>query len=264
ACCQFDPKWGDVEGNMNKASSLLREYKEGDIDILILPEMAFTGYVFNSIEEIMPYLEDSEKGPTVKWAKEQETIAIRLKCFVIVGYPQKKDQFNYNSICCVNSNGEVILTYQKSFLYETDENWATEGSGFISTHINGLGKVGFGICMDLNPYKFKANFYDYEFANYHLNQDTEIILCSMAWLKSKEDNDMNNYSIANTVKYWASRLLPLMKTKKHVIFVACNRTGSERGSEFAGLSCVMDISNEKIFILDTMKSNTIGVMIVEI
>lgn len=86
--------------------------------------------------------------------------AIRLECFVIVGYPQKTgkveanldigrktqkveaiDQHNYNSICCVDPKGRLIHTYQKAFLYETDENWAAEGPGFVSTHIHGLGKV---------------------------------------------------------------------------------------------------------------------------
>ncbi|KAI9480258.1 MAG: hypothetical protein EXX96DRAFT_594629 [Benjaminiella poitrasii] len=177
--------------------------------------MAFTGYVFKNIAEVEPYLEDSETGPSIVWAKKQE-------------------ECNYNSICCVDPNGEV----------------------------------GFGICMDLNPYKFKANFYDYEFAKYHLEQNTEIILCSMAWLKNKEDIYNTNHKVSNTVKYWAARLLPLHRdvkyTKRHTIFVGCNRTGLERGSEFAGLSCVMDISYENILILDNMKSDTIGVMVVEV
>lgn len=117
--------------------------------------------------------------------------------------------------------------------------------------------------MDINPYQFKANFYDCEFANYHLEQNTDIILCSMAWLKSKEPEVG---SIQNTIKYWATRLLPLHRDAeegKHTIFVACNRLGNERGSEFAGASCVLDISDENIIILDSMKRDT-GVMIVDI
>ncbi|KAG2192819.1 hypothetical protein INT46_000979, partial [Mucor plumbeus] len=120
--------------------------------------------------------------------------------------------------------------------------------------------VGFGICMDLNPYKFKSNFDACEFANYHLDENTDIILCSMAWLKSK--NDLVN----STIQYWATRLLPLYhkaKSGKHTIFVACNRIGSERGSEFAGASCVLDISNENIIIVDYLKHNA-SVLLVEI
>lgn len=60
ACCQFDPKWCNVKENMKNADELLEMYKKrenkssllvliinrykpNDIDILILPEMTFTG-----------------------------------------------------------------------------------------------------------------------------------------------------------------------------------------------------------------------------
>jgi protein N-terminal amidase len=115
--------------------------------------------------------------------------------------------------------------------------------------------------MDINPYKFKSSFYDYEFANYHVEQNTDIILCSMAWLKSKEGSEMS------TIRYWATRLLPLhenVKEDKHTLFVACNRTGLEKESEFAGASCILDISDENIVILNYMNSDNTGIMVVEL
>jgi predicted amidohydrolase len=39
----------------------------------------------------------------------------------------------------VNPEGKVISTYQKTFLYETDENWAIEGPGFVSFQVHELG-----------------------------------------------------------------------------------------------------------------------------
>jgi protein N-terminal amidase len=69
--------------------------------------------------------------------------AKRLRCFVIVGYPQKAETCNYNSICFVNPEGKLVKTYQKAYLYETDETWAEEGPGFASFHVEGLGKVRF-------------------------------------------------------------------------------------------------------------------------
>ncbi|KAI8364997.1 carbon-nitrogen hydrolase [Choanephora cucurbitarum] len=164
----------------------------------------------------------------------------------MVGYPQRGKEHDFNSICFINPQGERVLTYQKSFLYETDESWASEGPGFVSTKIEGLGQVGFGICMDLNPYQFKASFYQFEFANYHLQHQTDLILCSMAWLKGSEED--------STVQYWASRLLPLCSKTNPTLFVVCNRTGSERGSEFAGSSCVLNIYEEKFKLLGQLKS----------
>lgn len=69
-------------------------------------------------------------------------IAKRLECFVVVGYPEIEGENRYyNSLCCVNPQGDVVATYRKTFLYTTDENWAMEGPGFQSQLIPGLGKV---------------------------------------------------------------------------------------------------------------------------
>lgn len=39
--------------------------------------MAFTGYVFNSLDEIMPFLEDKDSGPSVQWAKKQGKVRLQ-------------------------------------------------------------------------------------------------------------------------------------------------------------------------------------------
>lgn len=268
ASCQFDPQWGDVEGNMKTCDRLLESYTSDDIDVLILPEMAFSGYVFHSKEEIEPYLEDAETGPTVQWAKKQ---ALRLKSYVVVGYPQKFDEStNYNSLCFVDPKGNLIATYQKSFLYETDENWAEEGPGFVSMDVKG-NQVGLGICMDINPKQFKADFYSREFASFHLDRDTELILFPMAWLKSKdvdenEDNPRSFHTSAafSTMRYWIARLSPLCGTsnkQQSVVFACCNRIGKERGSEFAGNSCVLRFNDTSIEVLNYLSADAADVLL---
>lgn len=86
------------------------------------------------------------------WAR---TTALKYSCVVIVGYPEKvaaKDgeptlPENYNSAIIVNSDGETIANYRKTFLYCSDEAWASEGrDGFFSSQIYGLGNVAIGIC----------------------------------------------------------------------------------------------------------------------
>jgi protein N-terminal amidase len=118
--------------------------------------------------------------------------------------------------------------------------------------------------MDINPYKFKTDFRSCEFANFHLKENTNIILCSMAWLKSETDS--TDSSVRSTIRYWATRLLPLYSEAqggRHTIFVACNRTGVERGVEFAGGSCVLDITSEHISVLKRIKHDS-KVMTVQI
>ena len=43
ACLQFDSRISNVKGNIEKADSLLEKTAAGDLDLLVLPELAFTG-----------------------------------------------------------------------------------------------------------------------------------------------------------------------------------------------------------------------------
>ncbi|KAG0266237.1 Carbon-nitrogen hydrolase [Mortierella polycephala] len=190
-CLQIEPVLGEVQRNIDHATEMISKLMPNDVDVLVLPEMAFTGYVFASKDHIRPYLEDAETGVSVQWAKMQ---AMRLNAHVQVGYPERRvvntqDQAQekfYNSVCFVSPEGKVLATYAKHFLYYTDEVWAEGGPAFQSIPVKGLGQVGFGICMDVNPYQFKAPFTDFEFSNFHRAQKTDLLLCSMAWNKGEE------------------------------------------------------------------------------
>lgn len=42
-CLQFAPQVGDVDNNLNRADAVLSKANPEDLDILVLPEMAFSG-----------------------------------------------------------------------------------------------------------------------------------------------------------------------------------------------------------------------------
>jgi protein N-terminal amidase len=111
-----------------------------------------TGYNFRSLQHITPFLEPTTSGITSLWAR---TTALKYNCVVTVGYPEKVDitpkwpasPEYYNSAVIVNSEGQTIANYRKSFLYYTDETWALEGpDGFYDGYIEGLGNTAMGIC----------------------------------------------------------------------------------------------------------------------
>lgn len=43
ACLQFAPQVGDVDNNLNRADAVLSRANPEDLDLLVLPELAFTG-----------------------------------------------------------------------------------------------------------------------------------------------------------------------------------------------------------------------------
>ncbi|KAL4890365.1 carbon-nitrogen hydrolase [Aspergillus ambiguus] len=294
ATLQFAPKLGDIEGNIRRANELLQNGNRSNgldtlkPEILVLPELALTvGYNFPTLEAIKPYLEPAGQGPSATWARET---ARKYHCKVCVGYPEVErarpgcdevgsggEETCYNSLLVVDERGEVLLNYRKTFLYYTDETWAAEGDAGRSFYELTFGPAAapvktiatsFGICMDINPYRFEAPFTAWEFAHRVLDSQTQLVVLSMAWLTllSREELDLlAERPDMDTFNYWIQRFLPLVRKKmrhlvdadvdgvggvesgKQVIIVFANRAGEEAGVEganaarYAGTSTILAI-----------------------
>ncbi|RSL91048.1 hypothetical protein CDV31_015547 [Fusarium ambrosium] len=255
-CLQFAPQVGDVNNNLNRADAVLSRANPEDLDLLVLPELAFSGYNFKSLQDITPFLEPSGSGITSLWAR---TIALKYNCTVTVGYPEKVDVSPkwptgpeyYNSLIVVNGDGETIANYRKSFLYYTDETWALEGKGFYDGYIPGLGNTSIGICMDINPYKFEAPWHAFEFAFHVLEVESNLVIISMAWMTREEPRlftRMPNEPDMETLTYWVTRLEPLIRSdnEDEIIVVFCNRSGNEDEAMYAGTSAVIGIHEGEV------------------
>ncbi|KAH6715418.1 carbon-nitrogen hydrolase [Leptodontidium sp. MPI-SDFR-AT-0119] len=253
-CLQFAPQVGDVDNNLNRADAVLSRSNPQNLDLLVLPELAFTGYNFKSLQHISPYLEPTTAGITSLWAR---TTALKYDCVVTAGYPEKVDisprwpasPEYYNSAITVNAGGETIANYRKSFLYYTDETWALEGpDGFYDGAIEGLGNVAMGIC---NPYKFEAPWSAWEFAYHILHKQANLVIISMAWLtredarafsRTPKEPDME------TLSYWIARFEPLIRAENddEIIVVLANRCGTEDDAVYAGTSAVLGIQSGEV------------------
>jgi protein N-terminal amidase len=251
ATIQLDSKIRNVDHNIATADRILTSTPPSpDLDLLVLPELAFTGYNYPSHESIKPYLEPTTAGITTQWAI---STAKRLNCHVIAGYPEISTDIDdtiipssnlspadpvykcYNSTVTISPTGSILANYRKSFLYYTDESWAAEGdTGFFCGDLGSLGKVSLGICMDINPYQFEAPWNKYEFATSAVTGGAKLIVMSMAWLTSlpKEEMEVEPEQPAlETVSYWLQRFEPLVEASRNseedVVVVFCNRVGNE-------------------------------------
>jgi protein N-terminal amidase len=305
ATLQLDSKIRNVEHNIATADAILSSSPPpADLDLLVLPELAFTGYNYPSYESIKPYLEPTTSGVTTQWAI---STAKRLGCHVIAGYPEISTDIGatrntstndsspgpsykrYNSTVTVSPAGEILANYRKSFLYYTDESWAAEGpTGFFCDTLGSLGKVGLGICMDINPYQFEAPWEKYEFATNVVDQSAKLVVMSMAWLTSLPVEEMKlqpGQPALETVSYWLQRFSPLVEASKasgeDITVIFCNRVGNEKNEttelvtkagqviplgesvSYAGSSCVMLFSGGEVSILDMMGKGEEGLLVVD-
>ncbi|KAL7913772.1 carbon-nitrogen hydrolase [Trichoderma velutinum] len=276
ACLQFAPQVADVENNLSKADEVLDQADSDDLDLdlLVLPELAFTGYNFKSLAHISPHLEESSTGISSLWARNT---ALKHDCTVVVGYPEKVDptlnwptdpQY-YNSAIAVNGEGETVANYRKSHLYYTDETWALEGShGFFGGRLPGLGRAAMGICMDLNPYKFEAPWNRFEFGQHVLDSGARLVIVSMAWLTNENPQEFTSTPLepdSMTLLYWVSRLEPLIRAESNqeVIVVFANRCGTEGEATYAGTSAVVGIQSGEIWVYGIMGRGETGLLVVD-
>ncbi|BEI81389.1 hypothetical protein CcaverHIS002_0205490 [Cutaneotrichosporon cavernicola] len=240
SCVQFDVKLGRVEENAAKVEAMTARLAPGSVDLLVLPEMALSGYMFASPAAIAPYLEAPKTGPTARLAT---ALAARLHCYVVAGYPE------------VIPGAKITKEVEAEAL----------GVGYNSAVLAGpegpLGRVGLGICMDLNPRDFIAPWNAFELATFAVDNGVDVLVVPMNWLDpAEQDHDSDSDEddgLASNLNYWAARLAPLHDPTpryseggavepaagKDVVFVAANRVGKEEGTTFVGTSCVMSISS---------------------
>ncbi|KAH6636828.1 carbon-nitrogen hydrolase [Chaetomium tenue] len=277
ACLQFDSQVGDVDDNLNRADAVLDKIDPEDLDsldLLVLPELAFSGYNFKSLQHIAPCLEEAGSGITSLWA---QTTALKHDCTVVVGYPEKVDVSAnwpaspeyYNSALAINGDGDTVGNYRKSFLFYTDETWALEGgNGFFKGEIAGLGNVALGIGTDLNPYKLEAPWDAFEFGFHVSKAQANVVIVSMAW-QTHQDPDVFGANPAEpdieTLVYWVQRLEPLIRADKEeeVIVVFCNRAGSETEATYTGTSAVIGIKRGEVFVYGVLGRGVDDLLIVD-
>ncbi|KAH6626087.1 carbon-nitrogen hydrolase, partial [Chaetomium sp. MPI-SDFR-AT-0129] len=264
ACLQFAPKVGDVSNNIARAEDVLAHADPADLknlDLLILPEMAFSGYNFKSAEHIAPYLEPTGAGVSSQWAR---TMARKHGCTVAVGYPEKAETGDegepecYNSVVVVDSDGKQLVNYSKSFLYYTDDTWACEGKGFYGGKLGSLGQAAVGICKNPtntpSPYKFEAPWDAYEFALHVQRVGANLVLLSTAWLTNDDQSTFLapplHHPDLNTLLYWVRRLDPVIAadSPEEIIVVFANRCGTEDEATYAGTSTVLGIKGGEVWV----------------
>ncbi|CAN6615483.1 hypothetical protein TRVA0_006S01464 [Trichomonascus vanleenenianus] len=278
AVVQLDPRIGQLRANIERATRLVQRITQ-PVDLVVLPEFALTGYNFQSRAEISPFLETphaTPANPSVQWASQ---VSKQLNCHTVVGYPEKHDEKTiYNSAVVTLPDGAVAYNYRKAFLYDTDVRFGcsespctgaitSRGDPFPIVELATLHdlRVQLGICMDLNPYQFKAPFDAFEFARSAISNNADVLVCPMAWLHHESPSLIENDDGAkrlkmdelkyeldpdeidlSTVNYWALRSKPLLveNRPKRVAMICANRCGWEDDILYAGSSSVFVFTGE--------------------
>ena len=138
---QFAPNFGEVATNLSKVVSVLRGAKA---DIIVLPELPFTGYFFQDRSELASLAQDPVKSPTVS-----TLIALcRDHDFLLVtGFAEKSADKIFNSALVIGGDG-ILHTYRKLHLFNTEKEYFDPGDTPLHTiEFRGV-KIGIMVCFD--------------------------------------------------------------------------------------------------------------------
>jgi predicted amidohydrolase len=145
AAVQLAPVVGDLEGNTSRATAAVRDVLEQGADIVVLPELVTSGYVFESVEEARRTAIRADDPRFSGWAA---LLATRPGAVLVLGFAEEADDGLYNSSAIVTADG-VQAVYRKVHLWDREKDFFRPGETRPPVVETAHGRVGTMICFDL-------------------------------------------------------------------------------------------------------------------
>ena len=215
AFLQFKPKHKDVAANL----ALIQGYEEqiSRVDMVVLPELATTGYVFEKKEELISLSEELPKGHQSKFFFE---LSKRTNTLIITGIAEKEGSYLYNTQAVFYPNGH-FEKYRKIHLFFREKNI------FDIAHnepkvVEYMGvKIGLMICFD-----------------WAFPEHARILMLKGAHILAHSSNLV--------LPGLGQAGMRIRSIENRVFSVTANRYGREGNTNFTGKSQIIDPYGEKL------------------
>lgn len=223
AAIQCEPLLGRKDENTERLLALIEQAARAGARVIVLPEMATTGYCWRDRAEIAPFVE-SVPGPTTE---AFGALARRHACYIAVGLAEldPATSLYYNSAVLLGPTG-LLACYRKSHAFISEPRWAAESVNQPPVVATPFGRLGLLICMDA----------DYvEPARLLGVAGCDVVLFPTCWVDEKAPSAV-----------WMTRAY-----ENGMYLVAADRYGRERGVQFSGGSCILDPDGAVVAMQDT-------------
>jgi predicted amidohydrolase len=138
---QFRPVFGAVEKNLQHVVEVAGR---AGVDLLVLPELAFTGYAFRDRLELQTLAEDPKKSPTLE---ALAAVCRGRRLHLVTGFAERAGKKLYNSAFLIGPRG-IVQRYRKLHLFNVEKRYFDAGDLPLTvSHVAGV-KIGVMICFD--------------------------------------------------------------------------------------------------------------------
>lgn len=216
-CRQLAPTLADLPGNHRQILRVIEEETSAGADILVLPELITSGYIFKTLDEVDACAITPADPLVAEWAA-----AIHGGSVVVLGFAERGDDgLFYNGAMLLDAGG-VRATYRKAHLWDEEKLFFTPGSQPPPVVETRFGRIGFMVC------------YDFEFPEFPRRcalDGADLIAVPTNWpLVYRPDGERPpEWHIAQA----AARV-------NRVVIACCDRTGTERGQEWTEGTAIFD------------------------
>lgn len=218
AVVQFEPKVGERAANLATIERLLRRAHAQGADVVVLPELADSGYVFKDAEELASLAGAVPDGES---ARRLCGLAEQLGVYIVGGLAERDGPAFYNSAIFCGPSG-YIGKFRKLHLWNDENRFFAKGDMGLPVFSTPLGKVGIAICYDG---WFPETFRQLALAG------AELVCVPTNWVPmpgaEKQPEPMAN-------------ILHKAAAHSNGLYIACaDRVGAERGQPFLGRSLIV-------------------------
>lgn len=142
AVAQVQPTLLDVDANLLHIQELLRDVTA---DLIVLPELVTTGYVFGNLKQVEEISEAIPQGKSFAFFRE---LSRSLDASIVYGCAEKVKSKCFNTSVLVNPDGSYYL-YRKTHLFLREKLFFSPGDTGLKVYpAKGGIPVGMMICFD--------------------------------------------------------------------------------------------------------------------
>lgn len=138
---QYQPEFGAPKRNLEKVADVLAGV---DADLVVLPELAFTGYFFEDRAELRALAEDLSESTTIQGLS---TLCKNGQFYLVAGFAERYKKRLYNSAVVVGPPG-LLYCYRKLHLFHHEKEYFDPGDNALGLADIQDVKVGVMICFD--------------------------------------------------------------------------------------------------------------------
>jgi predicted amidohydrolase len=225
AVAQFEPRVGveNLKANAEAVEDRIVAAADAGAQLIVLPELATTGYVFESREEAFAHAEAVPDGRTV----ESFARLAAERDLYIVGCVVEQDGARLFDTAVLVGPGGYIGRYRKTHLWNTEKLWFTPGDEGFSVFETRIGRIGLLVCWDI---------WFPETARIVAQMGADIICIPTGWVWTPPPlYDASGVCMAAHLTIAAAHV-------NNVFIATADRIGQERGAGFMGNSLIASTS----------------------